>query len=69
MTTPLDSHPGYFIDPSGQVYSKLSGELRPVKLRQTSRGRVYVHIYDASGRRQHIGVRKLLIDTFPGEVS
>ena len=61
---PLPDRPDYFINPYGQVYSKKSGELRPLKIRQTSHGKFFVHIYETQGRRQTLGIRKLLADTF-----
>lgn len=64
LIAPITAHPGYLIDTEGNVYSRLSGELRPIKLRQTRRGRLYVYIYDVNGRRQYIGIKKLLTDTF-----
>lgn len=64
LVAPLKDHPGYFISPDGPVYSNLSGELRPLKIRQTRRGRVYVHVYDAAGKRHCLGIRKLLDETF-----
>lgn len=65
LMAPVAAYPGYFISPDGPVYYQTqSGELRPLKIRQTARGRLYVRVHDADGRRHEPGIRKLLIDTF-----
>lgn len=62
---PLKDYPRYLIEPSGHVYYRTdSGDLRPLKVRQTSRGRLYVHVHDDDGRRHCLGIKKLLIDAF-----
>lgn len=61
----LRDHPGHFIGPDGQVYKKLSsGELRPLRMRLTPKGRVFVRIYDEAGRRHCVGVKKLLVNAY-----
>lgn len=63
---PVPNHQDYFVGPHGQVYSKRSGQLRPMRIRQAKDGgRFYVRINEpASGARYELGIRTLLADTF-----